>query len=399
MRAIIPNHSANPFLYLKKCSLDAMRIMLMLGLPLLLVLSCGTDQAIEAHHISGEIDSIPKDGGMVILQRFNPITQERIPIDTAVVDAEGTYDLAYELSKPDLMQIHFPGRQSVTIVVDVGQRNIILNVEGKRNGYVKLAGSTDAQLLLDYDHFRQQSYNRLVRPPYIAMTQASKANDQAAEIAAVEEYVQNSKIHRQELLDHTQDHIGTSIALYGTVLRWTGDEDIATLEKLVTEFKTVHPDLDMSAIMSDKVARYKRVAVGSVIPELIEKSNNGEMVDIKDVMGKYTLIDFWASWCRPCILQIPDLKECHDAFSAAGFQIFGVSLDYEAEKWKNAIEEYALNWPHVSDVQGWQSKHSTTFNVTFVPFNLLIDDQGRIVAKNLHSKALFKKLASLLEAT
>ena len=365
-----------------------------------ILLSCNVESQDTTYHISGLIDSLNSEKeNVVILQQFDPISQARTPIDTSKVNPEGKYNLAYNLVGPELFQVHFPGQQSVTLIVDEGQRHIVLNVEGKRNGKVDISGSPDAQLLMDYEAMRIKSYNRLVRPPYIAMTQASKANDRAAEIEAVEEYVQNSKVHRQELLDFTSKNIGTSVALYGTVLRWTGDEDIATLEKLVGDFEQAHPQAKMAQIMADKVARYKKVAVGSVIPELIDKTPEGATLDFKDAKGTYTLIDFWASWCRPCILQIPDLKEAQAAFADQGFRIFGVSLDYEEAKWKDAIAEYDLNWPHISDVQGWQSQHATNFNVTFVPFNLLVDGEGKIIAKNLHSKSLYNKLDELFAAS
>ena len=91
------------------------------------------------------IDSLDTDkSNDVLLRQFNPITQARLPMDTAEVSLEGKYDLSYELSGPELFQVHFPGRQSVTLIVDEGQRDIVLNVEGKRNGKVELSGSPDA---------------------------------------------------------------------------------------------------------------------------------------------------------------------------------------------------------------------------------------------------------------
>ena len=351
--------------------------------------------AIDAYHISGTIDSLSSDQEMVILQQFDPISQARTPIDTALVSADGKYEVVYHPKHADLYQLSFPGRQRVTIVVDEGQYDIQLNVEGKRNGKVEISGSKDAELLLAYEDFRLKSYNRLVRPPYLAMTQASKADDREAEIMAVEEYVHHSKLHRKELLDFTEEQIGTSIALYGTVLRWTGDEEIRRLEKLVSDFAVAHPGSAMADVMSDKVTRYSKVALGAMIPKLSDKNPVGETISFAEVKGKYTLIDFWASWCRPCILQIPDLKAAHEAYRDEGFEILGVSLDTEASKWAEAIEKYALDWPHLSDVLGWQSQHAANFNVTFVPYNLLVDQDGRIVAKNLHSIALVKKLEEL----
>jgi len=148
--------------------------------------------------------------------------------------------------------------------------------------------------------------------------------------------------------------------------------------------------------MEEKVSRYRSVAVGSTIPALVQNDTTGTAIDIEDHLGTYTLIDFWASWCSPCILQIPDIKDALSQYGDRGFAVFGVSFDSNADRWKSAIVKHELDWPHVSDVEGWQSQQATDFNVTFIPFNLLVDSEGKIVAKNLHSKTLLGKLDELL---
>nr|MBX2815611.1 TlpA family protein disulfide reductase [Saprospiraceae bacterium] len=173
------------------------------------------------------------------------------------------------------------------------------------------------------------------------------------------------------------------------------DEEIEVLDGLVSDFEQAHPALRMTKIMKDKVSRYRKVAIGSTIPALRQMDTTGTMIDIRDHLGKYTLIDFWASWCRPCILQVPDIKQAQKAYGDQGFGVFGVSFDSNGDKWKEAIEQYELDWPHVSDVRGWKSQQAKDFNVTFVPFNLLVDEKGVIVGKNLHSKALLGTLERL----
>jgi peroxiredoxin len=205
-----------------------------------------------------------------------------------------------------------------------------------------------------------------------------------------------SKEHRKELLDYIDENVGTSIALYGTMLRWTGDDEVARLDRLVMAFAEEHPNLPITKIMQDKVERYKRVALGAKAPPLSAPTPQGDILSLKDIDAKYILIDFWASWCGPCISQVPDLQKAHRDFNAMGFEILSVSLDAKADKWKAAISKHKLDWLHISDLRVWKSELAQSYNVTFVPFNLLVDQNGIIVAKNIHSKTLHIKLSELL---
>ncbi len=369
--------------------------------PLLLLCAClfvncqETAADEQVYSISGKIDQAIEDG-LVILSAFDPITQKRTAIDTSRIASDGSYKLQFEWVEPDLFRLDFFRKQTVMLIIDEGQRGIELNVEGVRKGRIEVKGSEDAQKLLAYEDFRQASYDRIVKPTYDAMRAATKAGDEQGEIDAVDAYAHASEESRRELITYTFEHIGTSVALYGTMLRWTGDEEIDKLEKLVADFEAMHPDLQMTKVMVDKVARFKRVALGVKAPEISEANPEGELTSLYELKGSYTLLDFWASWCRPCLLQIPDLKQAYDQFHEQGFEIVGVSVDDRGEDWKKAIASYEMNWIHLSDLKGWASQAAADYNVTFVPFNVLIDSEGTIIAKNLHSKSLNRKLEELL---
>ncbi|MCB0643195.1 MAG: hypothetical protein KDC44_16215, partial [Phaeodactylibacter sp.] len=186
----------------------------------------------------------------------------------------------------DLFRLEFLDRQSVVFVLDKGQKSVEINVDGEKNGTVEIKGSPDAEKLLGYEAYRQESYDRLIRPAYEAMKASSKANSREGEVPAVEMYATNSKTHRQELLAYTEQHIGTSVALYGTVLRWTGDEEIQRLEKLVAAFKAVHPNLTMTQVMEQKVERYKRVAIGATAPNIQLPDTSGQLRQLSDLRGQ-----------------------------------------------------------------------------------------------------------------
>ena len=341
---------------------------------------------------------VQEDNQEIILHSYDPVTQVKTPLDTSsVVSTTGEFELSYEYTGPDLFRVDFPNRKYVMLAIDQGQRNIELNMEGNHIDSVFLSGSTDSEKLLAYEQFRKKSFDMHVKPAYDAMAEAGKINENPEEeIKAVTAYANANGVHRKELIEFAEKNIGTSIALFGTMLRWTGEDEVDRLDQLVANFEKVHADLPMAQKMRNKVERYKKVAIGAIAPEIAENNREGVVVKLSEARGKVTLIDFWASWCGPCLRQIPDLKEAYAEYHDEGFEIFGVSVDRREDRWKKSIDNYEMTWPNVSNLKGWGSEAAASYNVTFIPFNVLLDDKGVIIAKNLHSKELKDKLEELL---
>ncbi len=331
----------------------------------------------------------------VVLSTYDPIRQEKTIVAKTGLGPETPTRLTFIFKHPDLFRLDIPGKSPLYLAVDRGQK--ALRVEVYKGKPVKIEGSADSTKLLAYEAYRKESAKRLIRPTYKAMSEAGKQKDQEGEIAAVEAYVHNSRLHRKELIDFVEKEIGNSIALYWTSLRWTGDDEVARLRKLVNAFSKKYPDLPMTQAMKEKVDRFEKVAVGTRVADLTGQTPGGKTITLYQSLGKYTLIDFWASWCRPCLLQIPDLKKVYTDFHDSGFEIFGYSIDKNKSKWAGTIEAYDMPWTHASDLKGWQSEGAKAFNVTFVPFNFLLNEKGEIVAKNLHHKTLYKTLSELFK--
>ncbi|MCP5048879.1 MAG: TlpA family protein disulfide reductase [bacterium] len=335
--------------------------------------------------------------GPVVLSTYDPIRQTKTIAAQTNLEPGKPAQLSFAFRHPDLFRLEIPGKSPLYLVIDKGQNPVKIEwYEGKP---IKIEGSVDSQKLLAYEAFRKESGKRLLRPTYKAMSDAAKQKDQEGEIKAVEAYVHNSQLHRKELIDFIQKEIGGSIALYYTSLRWTGDDKVANLDSLVKAFGKKYPDLPMTKAMKAKVERFKKVAIGVKVADLKGQDPDGKPITLYNSLGKYTLIDFWGSWCRPCLLQIPDLKKVYADFHGKGFEIFGYAVDRSQEKWANAIKSYGMPWKHASDLKYWQSEGAKAYNVTFVPFNFLLDEKGKIIAKNLHHKTLYKKLAELFNAS
>jgi peroxiredoxin len=165
--------------------------------------------------------------------------------------------------------------------------------------------------------------------------------------------------------------------------------------KLVETVKKLPPNQWYSAFMSKSEARL-RTAVGVVAPDINLSSPEGKPIALSSLKGKYVLIDFWASWCKPCRAENPNVVRMYSEYKSKGFEIFGVSLDKEAGAWKNAIATDGLTWLHVSDLQGWSSSAAKLYNVNSIPQTVLIDKEGKIIAKGLRGMELENKLKTLL---
>jgi len=135
---------------------------------------------------------------------------------------------------------------------------------------------------------------------------------------------------------------------------------------------------------------------GEKYTDLSLPDTSGTLISISDYDGSYRLVEFWASWCGPCRAENPNLVSLYNQYKNKNFIIIGFSLDSQAANWKNAIIDDNLDWPNASDLLQWESLAVSTYNVSYTPFNVLIDPDGFIIGSNLKGADLANKLEEVL---
>jgi len=186
------------------------------------------------------------------------------------------------------------------------------------------------------------------------------------------------------------------------------DDNKKIVERLKKEAPASSYTPEMAALYASNLQKIQQAelakksesatAIGAVAPDLAYTSPDGKTLKLSDLRGKVVLLDFWASWCRPCRMENPNVVASYKRFKDKGFEIYSVSLDQNGEAWKSAIQADGLIWTnHVSDLKGWQSEPAHIYGVQGIPAQFLLDKDGKIVAKNLRGEQLEQKLSEMLK--
>ena len=338
------------------------------------------------------------DSGLVLLEEYGD--QEVVVLDTIVVEPSGSFSHQVSLSEPGFYRLNFYGKQTVNLILH--QDNLSIEVDGNApNGKADITGSTDMDNLNAVNALVQdfQSEVSELNAQYV---QANSSSDQQTMDSIRLQFDQQNKQFKTELKQKVRA-MGNSLAVLQVVGNFDGEEDFEFLDELGKVFEADPPDSKHTPRLLSFIAEIRmqhknsaNLQVGKVAPEINLPNPDGTVVPLSSLRGKVVLVDFWAQWCRPCRMENPNIVDAYKKYRDRGFEVYGVSLDRSRDKWLQGIEEDGLIWTQVSDLKYWQSEAAKTYNINAIPASFLLDQEGKIIAKNLRGPLLHQKLEEIL---
>jgi len=371
-----------------KAKINSTVTMSMLIILLLVSMSVSAQQAI----VTGVL---PEDffGKSIQLTLINYETRNNKVVQEAQIGQDGKFILTISLKEPEIYDLGVDNSSLVQVLAKPGDKiNLTINKQ-----LIEVTGSKETQYLIDYEANRKMVFNKYLKRTYDSSEVAVKSgNKDRIEYWNVE-HEKASQNYKAELAQWVeQPFFINSLAAIHHSIRWNSEADTALMDQMVSFFQKNYPKYDLTRQLVNKVNATKRIAIGAVAPGFVSTDTAGEKIDCKGSRGKYTFVEFWASWCAPCREESPTLVRLYNEYKDKGFAILSVSIDKNTTQWKNAIRQDGYTWENVCDLNGYGGPTAALYTVTAIPNSFLLDKNGRIIAKNLRGKALESKLAELM---
>ena len=342
-----------------------------------------------AYKISGTAQGIA-DGETIYLQEAKG--RELIKLDSAVVangafTFEGRQDAAVNRY---ITYIPAEGKRIMTdFFLENGNINVVLGEEST------IAGTPNNDIYQAYKT-ATSALNKEMRALYEKSKEEGLTEEQEAELEKQYDELD------AKLNTITFNTIDANITNPVGIHLWPSNQysmDLAQLQALAAKVPAEYQSNEKIANLLKRIDVLAKTAVGQKFTDFTLPSPEGNPVKLSDIIAKnkYTLVDFWASWCGPCRAEMPNVIAAYNEYNKKGFGIVGVSLDNNADAWKKAIKDMGMTWDHMSDVKGWQCEGAALYGVNSIPATVLIAQDGTIIARNLRGAAIKEKLAEFLK--
>lgn len=357
---------------------------------LLLTIACAKPEEKKGFVVKGTITNLT--GTQLTIQELTP--KGLVFIDSATVAPDGSFEFNGNISERTFCVIQMNNSAAVLVVDSMAE--IVMTIDANKPEEFTIKGSSETEKLKQL---------LKVNNKYMQLVQAiegkyAQYGDNIPPVAVQEqirgEYDSIMKAREVEM-QQTAMQLENSLVPYFATNYLMPQANFDFLKQVDAKYYAEFSKSKYAQELHKRIEVLGKTAIGSVAPDVVLQDPFGKTISLSSLRGKTVLVDFWASWCRPCREESPNLVKAYNKYKTRGFEVFSVSLDDNREAWQKAINDDKLLWTHVSDLMKWNSSVVNLYNIESIPFTVLIDADGKIIAKNLRGKALDEKLAEILK--
>lgn len=365
--------------------IDRYRIKFLLLLTAAITYSCSENS--KQGTISGRLDHA---GNITVyLQQISDGGE--ITIDSAKTDGSGAFSMKNPVKEADYYLLR-TGQTNIIFLILYGGESVEITGDAKsmENTYT-VNGSLDSRLIKELRQFDR----RLTDSLNMVFSNYRQTDPAGADSAgrSLETY------YTRTMGDYARNFVSTypsSLASLSASKYLDQTKDMPLMEAMRDSLNKRLPGNKYVSDFTGLINELKMLPPGSEAPDIKLKTPEGKELALSSLRGKVVLVDFWASWCAPCRRENPNLVRIYAKHKNEGFEILGVSLDDNANAWKNAITQDGLAWPQVSELKKWDSGVVKDYHIDAIPFSVLIDAEGKIIAKGLRAEDLELKIQQAL---
>jgi peroxiredoxin len=334
---------------------------------------------------------------MVYLEKFE--NQMIVKMDSVKILPDGKFKLKAMGLKLDFYRLAIYPDQFAYLITDSTENISITGDGASLMKSAKISGSVNTELMRELDMKIIAMEGEM---DSIARSASANPQDTSGRGAAFKIFTEKKENYTKFLRGFIDQH-PSSPANLNALSKLSMKDDFEYFKKVRDGLKSSNignPQyveyLDKQIVgYESQMAVENALAPGNMAPELTLNTPEGATVSLSSLKGKIVMIDFWASWCKPCRQENPNVVKIYNKYKNSGFEILGVSLDENKDKWVDAIKQDALPWPHISDLKGWQSAAAQVYGIQSIPFTVLVDKDGKIIDKNLRGELLENKLKEI----